>query len=191
MYLVGFTPWDTDTVPPELQEMVEGDPPPPPGRALDLGCGTGTQAVYLAGRGWDVTGVDAVAKPLRRARVRAQAAGVTVHWVRGDVAALDQAGLRPGFDLVFDRGCFHGLRPDERASYAVAVTGVTRPGARLLMMAFAPNDVRVGPAGTDEPELVRLFEDWDVTASPADTGPGPAGPLRDVPRRWYHLTRRG
>jgi SAM-dependent methyltransferase len=189
MYLVGFTPWDTGAVPGELIELVEGDGALPPGRALDLGCGTGTQAVYLAGQGWDVTGIDAISKPLRRARARAQQAGVTVDWVQGDVARLSEAGLRPGFDLLLDRGCFHGLNGAERASYADAATELAAPGATLLMMAFARNQVRVGPAGVDEHEVAETFATWEVSSSAADTGAGPGGPLRDVPRHWYRLTK--
>src|SRR5579859_392631 len=122
MYLVGFKPWDTGVVPRELREVVEGEGDLSPGRALDIGCGTGTQAVYLAGQGWEVTVIDAVEKPLRRARARAAAEGVSVRWIRGDVTRLGQAGLEAGFSLFFDRGCFHGLNERERASYAAGVT---------------------------------------------------------------------
>jgi SAM-dependent methyltransferase len=189
MYLVGFTPWDTGAVPAELVEQIEGDGALPPGRALDLGCGTGTQSVYLAEHGWDVTGVEAIGKPLRRARARAQQAGVSVHWVQGDVTRLSEAVLEPGFDLLLDRGCFHGLNADERASYAAGVNDLAAPGATLLMMAFARNDVRVGPAGVGEHEVAETFATWEVSSSAADRGPAPGGPLRDVPLHWYRLTK--
>jgi SAM-dependent methyltransferase len=72
----------------------------PTGRALDIGCGTGTQAVYMAGQGWEVTGMDAIDRPLRKARARAAAAGASVDWVRGDVTRLgggvSHRGQRPG-----------------------------------------------------------------------------------------------
>jgi cyclopropane fatty-acyl-phospholipid synthase-like methyltransferase len=191
LYLVGFTPWDTGAVPAELVELIEGDSPLPRGRALDLGCGTGTQSVYLAQQGWDVTGVDAIDKPLRRARARAAAAKVSVNWVRGDVARLSSAGLDPGFDLMFDRGCFHGLSAAERAAYATAVSELSAPGGTLLMMAFAPNTVRFGPSGASEDELAALFAGWEISSTAADAGPDPGGPLRDVPRRWYRFTREG
>ncbi len=57
------------------------------------------------------------------------------------------------------------------------------------MMAFARNDVPVGPAGVDEPDVVRAFRDWELVSSEADPSPGPSGPLRKVPRRWYRLIR--
>jgi SAM-dependent methyltransferase len=190
LYLVGFTPWDSGRVPSELVELVEGEGALPAGRALDIGCGTGTQAVYLAGQGWAVTGIDAVEKPLRAARARAGASGVSVDWIRGSVARLANLGLTPGYELLFDRGCFHGLNAEEQASYASGVTQLAAPGATLLMMSFARNDVRVGPAGVDEPEIADTLADWEIRSSEDDSGPAPSGPLANVPRHWYHLVRR-
>src|SRR5919112_1505491 len=70
----------------------------PPGRALDVGCGEGADAVWLAQRGWDVTGLDVSGVALDRARLHARDAGVVVRWVR---AGLVEAGLPDrGFDLV-------------------------------------------------------------------------------------------
>lgn len=187
MYLVGFSPWDTGEVPAELTALAEGQGALPPGRALDVGCGTGTQSVYLAGQGWEVTGIDAVDRPLRRARARASASGVSVRWIRGDVTKLQEAGLEPGISLFFDRGCFHGLNERQRAAYASGVTELAAPGATLLLMSFAPNNVLVAPTGADEPEIVRTFGGWELVSSSGDSGPDPDGPLRNVPRRWYRL----
>ena len=75
-YIVGFKPWDSGISPPELVSVVEGPEALAPGRALDLGCGTGTNVVYLAQHGWEATGVDLVRRALRRAHDRASAAGV-------------------------------------------------------------------------------------------------------------------
>lgn len=189
MYRIGFTPWDTGAVPPELSALVEGPNALPPGRALDLGCGTGTQSVYLARNGWQVTAIDAVPRPLARARARGQAAGVSVDWILGDVARLGRLELAPGFTLVFDRGCFHGLDDSQRAACAAAVTDLAAPGATLLMMAFAPNRIPVGPAGIEESELVGRFSEWRLVTGQADTEGEASGPLRNVPRTWYRLLR--
>ena len=86
MYRIGLTPWDHDEVPGWLTAVAEGEDALPPGRALDLGCGSGRDAVYLARRGWQVTGVDAVSLALSRAAERARQAAVTVRWVPGDVS---------------------------------------------------------------------------------------------------------
>ena len=129
-------------------------------------------------------------RPLRKARDRASASGVSVTWIRGDVTKLQAAGLQPGFSLFFDRGCFHGLNEGQRALYASGVTELAAPGATLLLMAFAPNNVLVAPTGVDEAEVARTFAGWELTSSAADSGPAPAGPMRDVLRRWYRLRRR-
>ena len=118
LYRIGFVPWDSDSVPDELQTLVEGRAALSPGRALDLGCGTGTNAVYLATRGWQVTAIDNVERALRRARDRAAARGVAVNWLNGDVSRLADVSLAPGFALVFDRGCYHGLGGRQRDAYA-------------------------------------------------------------------------
>ena len=190
MYRIGFTPWDTGHVPPELSALVEGTDALPAGRVLDIGCGTGTQAMYLAGIGWHVTAIDAVDRPLARARARADAAGVNVDWLKADVAELGALGLEPGFTLAFDRGCFHGLRDGERAAYAAGVTALAAPGASLLMMAFGPNRVPAAPAGVEQTEIVARFDGWDLVSVQPDTEGEVAGPLRNVPRAWYRLIRR-
>jgi SAM-dependent methyltransferase len=164
LYLVGFTPWDTDEVSAELSALIEGDEALPPGGALDIGCGTGTQAAYLARHGWRVTAIDVVERPLRHARERADAEGVHVNWIRADVTRLEDLGLSDDFTLLFDRGCFHGLDPSERSSYARGVTSLAPAGTTLLMLAFAPNRVRVGPAGVSEAEIAAEFSDWTVAS---------------------------
>ncbi len=190
MYRIGFTPWDTGTVPPELAELVEGERAPAPGRALDIGCGTGTQAVYLARQGWDTSAIDDLERPLRRARDRAAAAGVTVDWRRADATRLADTGLQPGFTLLLDRGCFHGLGAEQRLGYARGVGELAAPGAVLLMMAFARNRVPAGPSGADRDELERTFAPgWTLVSAGADAGPPPPGPMGKVPLTWYRLER--
>jgi SAM-dependent methyltransferase len=189
MYRVGFTPWDTGQVPKELSGLIEGAGALPTGRALDIGCGTGTQAVYMAQGGWGVTAVDAVPRPLSQARARADTAGVSVDWILADVARLQRLGLEPGFTLIFDRGCFHGLDESQRGAYAAVVDGLAAPGATLLMMAFAPNRVLAAPAGVEQSELEGRFAGWQLVSASPDAGGEISGPLRNVPRTWYRLVR--
>ncbi len=190
MYRIGFTPWDTGEVPVELSGLVEGTGALPAGRALDIGCGTGTQSVYLAQHGWRVSAIDAVDRPLARARARAEAAHVSVDWIKADVAELGALGIEPGLTLAFDRGCFHGLNDDQRAAYAAGVTALAAPGATMLMMAFAPSRVPVAPAGVEQTEIVARFDSWELSATEADSEAAPEGPMRNVPRHWYRLIRR-
>jgi cyclopropane fatty-acyl-phospholipid synthase-like methyltransferase len=187
LYRIGFLPWDSGEVPVELRALAENSGVLPPGRALDLGCGTGTQAVYLATRGWQVTAIDNVERALRRARDRAAAQDVTVSWVNADVSLLADLGLAPGFTLVFDRGCYHGLDQRQRDAYAAAVTELAAPGATLLMWAMAPNHRPLEPAGADAAEIRARFGGWEVSAHEQvehrESLPGSS-------RGWHRLTRR-
>ena len=189
LYRVGFTPWDTDHVVPELRTVIEGPNALPAARALDVGCGTGAQAVYLAQRGWQVSAVDAVPRPLARARARGQAAGVSVDWILADVARLGRLGLEPGFTLAFDRGCFHGLDDAQRGACADAVTDLAAPGATLLMMAFAPNRVPMAPRGIEESEILARFANWRLVSAETKGERESTGPLRNVPLTWYRFVR--
>jgi SAM-dependent methyltransferase len=191
LYRVGFTPWDQDHVPAELSALVEGPTAFAPGRALDVGCGTGTQAVCLAEHGWQVTGVDAVERALARARRRAEEKGVEVRWVIGDVASLSTLGLGDGFNFVFDRGCFHDLPVVSREGYVRGVSELAAPGATLLLLAFARRERGIGPSGASEEEIRRGFgQGWELVSVQSDSGPAPPGPMRRVPRIWYRLRRR-
>lgn len=126
-YRLGYTPWDQDHVPAELSALVEDSSALAPGRALDIGCGTGTQAVYVAQQGWQVTGVDIVERALDHTRYRAERAGVTVRWVAGDATRLVDLGLGDEFGLIHDRGCFHDLSHQDRDAYATGARQWQRP----------------------------------------------------------------
>ncbi|HEY1458044.1 MAG TPA: class I SAM-dependent methyltransferase [Solirubrobacteraceae bacterium] len=190
LYRFGVTPWDQDHVPAELAALVQGPDALAPGRALDIGCGTGTQAVFLAQHGWQVTGVDAVQRALDRARQRAQELGVDVRWTAGDVTRLQTLGLQAGFSLLHDRGCFHDLPEDARDAYARGVSSLAAPGGTLLLMAFGPGRRIGAPSGASEDEIrARFASDWDVMSVDSDSGPDPPGPMRHVPRIWYRLQR--
>jgi cyclopropane fatty-acyl-phospholipid synthase-like methyltransferase len=190
MYRVGFMPWDTGTIPRPLAEFVQSDSAQPTARALDIGCGTGTQSVYLAKHGWDVTGIDEIERPLRLARERARAAGVEVDWRQADAANLEGAGLKPGFALVLDRGCFHGLSPAQRRGFVHGVTALSTPDATLLLMTFARNRVPGGPSGADRGDVERDFSPgWRIASERPDPESPPSGPMGKVPLTWYELVR--
>ena len=186
LYRFGFTPWTSRTENPMLDRLLDQLPA---GRAIDLGCGTGGDVVRMAQRGWDVVGVDGVAQPLRTARERASAAGVSPVFRQGDVTKL--AELVPGevFDLVHYAGCFHGLNSKERQACADGINAITRPGAHLLLLAASPRR-GLGPNGADSDDLLRyLGPDWTLDES-VDTGaPAPRGPLKGVHFYWHHLHR--
>jgi SAM-dependent methyltransferase len=187
MYAVGFTPWD-GPVPNPLKAMIEGPDALAAARALDLGCGKGTKSVYLATHGWDVTGVDFVPRALREARGRAQAAGVKIDFRQGDVTKLADLALTPGYSFLFDFGCYHGLKREQRTSYAEGVTALAAPGATLLMMAFT-KAVPPVPSGVSESELRERFGAWDLAWSRANEQAGTPAMIRAA-ASWFCLKRR-
>ena len=162
-YRLGIAPWDTGRPIPMLVDAVEGPDGLRPGRALDLGCGTGRNAIYLAGRGWDVCGVDlsghAVAVGLRRAA----AAGVSVRLVQGDVTRLEDMDLGAGFTLLVDSGCYHVVPTGRRGAYAAAVTQVAAPGACLLL--YGVGRAPFPGVGTSAAEMRRRFTGWRLVSA--------------------------
>ncbi len=103
-------PWDTGVSPPELMNFIENHRP---GVALDLGCGTGTNAITLAKHGWVVTGIDFAAPAILKGRRKASLEGVEIDLRVGDVTQLQQLG-QP-CDLILDIGCFHNLTEISKA----------------------------------------------------------------------------
>ncbi len=187
MYAVGFTPWD-GPVPVPLKEMIEGPNALPKGRTLDLGCGKGTKSVYMAAHGWNVTGVDFVPRALKEARRRADAAGVKIDFHEGDVTNLADLGLAPGYSLLFDFGCYHGLKREQRDRYAAGVTTLAAPGATLLMMAFTKALPPI-PSGVSESELRERFGAWDLAWSRSNEQPGTPAMMR-ASAAWFCLKKR-
>jgi len=160
MYWGGRPPWDTGISPPELVEAVEGPPALSPGRALDLGCGTGTNALYLARHGWHVTGIDFAAPAIRKARAKARAAGKlpgSATFLRGDVTRLDTLDIAGPVELIFDLGCFHGIPLVRRRAYVAGIARVAAPGALLLLYAFGPRDIGGRRAGASPDEVRACF----------------------------------
>ena len=107
-----------------------------PGRAVDVGCGEGADAVWLASQGWRVTAIDVADSALNRARAAAEVAGVQVTWQR---AGLLSADLPPAeFDLV--TACYPALArtPEQLAEWSLL--GLVAPGGRLVMLAHADID---------------------------------------------------
>ena len=181
MYLAGEAPWDTGVPSTELGTRLAAGQIPPGGMAVDLGCGTGTNVLYLARHGWQAVGVDYAIGAIRAARRKASARPLDVAgrctFHRGDVTDLSFLG--PPFDLALDMGCFHTLGPGERGRYAHGLARLLRPGAIYMLYAFKPGDDWCG--GVREDDVPGLF--------------GPAFRVRSVeqgagrPSAWYTLER--
>ncbi|MFN2581545.1 MAG: class I SAM-dependent methyltransferase [Candidatus Dormibacteria bacterium] len=183
--------WDTGVTPPELIELVEGDSALAPGRALDLGCGTGTNVIYLAKHGWDATGVDFVPAAVHAARQKRRLTGVRAEFVAGDVTRLNELPITGPFQFVLDIGCFHGIPSARRAGYARGVATLTATGATMLMFGFEhppPAVVMRRGFGINAPELRRVFgSDFELAGVQPGTEPSPGVELHPA---WYRLRRR-
>lgn len=164
-YRLGLRIWERRVPPAGLVELVEGPAAPPPGRALDIGCGTRTDSVYLARHGWDVTGVDMVPRALAAARRRAAADDVSPRYVEGDATRLPELGIAEGFALLLDFGCYHTLPDDQRKPYVESVSAVAAPGATMLLYGFGrPRALAPMRAGVTPDEVRDRFGrcGWDL-----------------------------
>jgi SAM-dependent methyltransferase len=180
-YRDGKPPWDCGITPPELVALVEGTGALMPGRVLELGCGTGTNAVYLARHGWRVAAVDLVDRAVRQAREKAAAAGADVTVLCGDATRLDEVGVPGPYDLFFDLSCYCGIPPHRRDAYAAGLTKRAAPGARLLMFGYGPEAFDDPISGVTADELSARFAGWQL----ADVTPG----TNPVPTFWFTLHR--
>jgi len=186
-------PWDRGITPPELIELVEGGELPP-GRAIDLGCGSGTNVLYLASHGFDVVGVDFAPVAITKARRKAARAGVQARFYTGDVLAVGSPGGVPveaPFDLALDIGCFHGFDAVGRRRYADMLARITRPGSLFLLYAFGPPDARAegsrapfGPNGLSVAEVEQTFAETFKLRWVR------AGSFRMRPSAWYLFEHR-
>jgi SAM-dependent methyltransferase len=168
-----------------MLDREEREREPPYGAALRLGCGIGMQAVALARRGWEVTGVEIVPKALRAARERARQAGVEIRLVTVDVTALRATGIGSGFRFVVDFGLFQALKDAERAA-----TGRRSPPApMMLMIAWAPGRRGPLPRGASRADIEAAFPEWQTIAEDAIPAAALPGPLKNAAPRFCRLRR--
>jgi SAM-dependent methyltransferase len=192
MYRFGLVPWERRDVEESWKLLFDQPDAPAPGRALDVGCGSGRDAVYLARRGWQVTAVDFVDEALAKAKERAAEAGAPVQWVKGDVGKLGELGLDPGYTLLYDFGCLHGLPDDARRGAAAGLNQLAAPGATLLLGAFMRGRRVVLPTGMDQEEIVALLGDgWQLEEVRSGVSAELPRPIRKAEPMGYRLTRRG
>ena len=158
-------PWDTkapkeNVVGWQTAGLVHGD-------VLDIGCGLGDNAIYLAQQGHAVTGLDIAPTALVTAERRARDAGVDVRFAVADATTLE--GYSDAFDTVIDSGMFHSLDEDGKRSYARAVHRATRDGATLLLSCFCdanPPDAERPLPVVSEQTLRDVFggAGWDIVS---------------------------
>jgi len=144
-------PWDTGRPSSELQRVI-AEQKLQPCRAIELGCGTGTNAVWLAQQGFDVTAVDFSELAIEKAKQQAGKARVRVNFMTADVLAPPELG--GPYRFVFDRGCYHVVRRIDVHAYLRTLQNISLPGALALILAGnakEPHDP--GPPVVTEQEM--------------------------------------
>jgi SAM-dependent methyltransferase len=157
---VGVPPWDIGRAQPEVVRIADAGGFK--GAVIDVGCGTGENALELSARGSPVVGVDAAPRAIEKARAKAIERGSSAEFLVADVFALDTLGRR--FGSALDCGVFHVFEDRERPAYVASLASVLEPGGVLHLLCFSdrqPGDM--GPRRVSQQELRDSFADgWDV-----------------------------
>lgn len=181
LYRLGRPPWDTPP-PDELRHAIEGPDALSPGHVLDVGCGTGTNVIYLGRHGWQVTGVDFSSTAIDKARHKA--AGISgVYFMQGDATRLSELPIPRPVDLVLDMGTFHTLSDEGKAAYARELAAVMTPGTPLMMW----QGIRIKPG-----EIPAAFDfAFDIEENKQKDFVIKRGLIRrTISGRWYVLRRK-
>lgn len=183
-YRDGNVPWDHALPPPEVRALTSHLPP---GRALDLGCGGGRAAIFLAQHGWHCDAVDWVPEAIVLATERARAAGVAER-IRFHTASVTSLKfLDDPFDLALDVGCMHALWGAPLYAYAHEVTRLVRRGGRYLLFARLTDEPAPHGRGVPEQVIHDVFaQHWTFNRIEHGlTNPGEAA----WASAWFWLTR--
>jgi cyclopropane fatty-acyl-phospholipid synthase-like methyltransferase len=165
------------------------------GSLLDAGCGTGDNALYFAGRGHKVTGIDFLAEPIKRAKQKAVERGLTATFLVMD--ALTIKDWSESFDSVIDSGLLHVFSDDDRRRYVDGLASVLKPGGKLFLLCFSDDEPgEQGPRRVSRKEIEAAFaEGWaveSIEASRFEVRPD----LKEFtfseggPKAWFVVVRR-
>jgi SAM-dependent methyltransferase len=155
-------PWDTNQTPPEVLEFIKDKPP---GKALDLGCGTGTNVLTLVQYGWQAIGVDYIPKAIHTARLKAKKLDESAQFFLSDVTRL--VGIEGQFDLILDIGCYQSLSRKRKKIYQQMINERIVPGGYyMIYLFFRPEDSKTS-MGASERDLLP-FRDFMVQISRSD-----------------------
>lgn len=159
-YREGTPPWDSNKPHAELTRVLD-EYRLRPQTVLEVGCGTGADAIVLARRRFEVTAIDCSPIAIERARLRAEQHDALLRFVQGDIFEFVRTSGQ--FDLVYDAGLYHAMRLVNLERYLDFLWRVTRPGSYFFCLAGAPSETpEEGPPQVTEDEihneLGRLFE---------------------------------
>jgi ubiquinone/menaquinone biosynthesis C-methylase UbiE len=153
----GTPPWDVGHPQPAFEALIR-DEEIVPGRALDIGCGRGENAIMLAMNGCEVTGIDLVEDAISDAKAKAVERNVKVNFIAGDVLQMDSLFAEGEFDIVIDSGLFHAMTNEERPVLARQIHRVLKPGGRYFMLCFSDKEPEgPGPRRVSKAEIKDTF----------------------------------
>jgi SAM-dependent methyltransferase len=173
-YWHGQTPWDTNITPPEVETFLKTATP---GRALDLGCGTGTNAIRMAQDRWQVTGIDFSPRAIHMARRKSRRKGFSIDFRVGDVTRLPP--FETPFDYILDIGCLHGLEAHQYQNYAEQVGRLLAPSGTFMLYAWMPRIRNGRKYGLTAEQVHALF------APPLSEIQTVVGEEKGSPTAWY------
>ncbi|MDR7664679.1 class I SAM-dependent methyltransferase [Methanosarcina sp. Z-7115] len=135
----GTPPWDLDRPQPAFQALIQSGEIKP-GRALDIGCGRGENAIMLAMNGCDATGIDLAENAISDAKTKAIERHVKLNFVVGNVLQMDRLFTEGEFDVVIDSGLFHVMMDEERPVFAQQVHRILKNGGKYFMLCFSDKE---------------------------------------------------
>lgn len=155
----GGPPWEIGLPQPAFVSLAQSQQIRGP--LLDVGCGTGENALYMAGLGFDVNGVDSARAAIEMAREKARVREVRAYFRVVD--ALDLACLGTMFETVIDSGLFHLFTDEERRRFLPSLAAVLRPGGTYFMLCFSDQETREGPRRISQAEIHATFHTgWTI-----------------------------
>ena len=153
-------PWDSGLPADELIELVQSSRLNA-GRVLDIGCGTGTNVLFLAERGFDASGIDISRVAIKRAVAKARERSLKCSFYLLDFTETEAVSKTfSTFDILLDVGCLHSLSARDREMYVDSLKLISRPGSLYLLWCFLRGRPwAYGPPGVDEQEVERRLSD--------------------------------
>ena len=158
LYSRSRPPWDIDSPQPafvQIADEIEGS-------ILDVGCGTGENALFFASRGHETMGIDFLESPIAIANEKARDRGIDATFKVHDALALHE--LIRTFDRVLDCGLFHTFSNEDRPTYVNSLSKAVKPGGKIHLLCFSENEPEgQGPRRVTQTEIQNCFSrGWTV-----------------------------
>lgn len=163
----GIAPWDIDHPQQAFVELEQAGQIQ--GTVLDVGCGTGEHALYLAQRGYEVWGIDISPLAIYKAQEKALSHDLQVTFQVVDALAMQ--GLERTFDTVIDSGLLHNFSDEERIRFIKSLKSLLKPGGTYFLLCFSKQFSHgFGPRGISQAEIYSMFQEgWRVNAIQASS----------------------